>query len=246
MFTRMNSTKDYFMTVIVPVFNEIDNMKRLEKELLDYMKTARLASCILFVDDGSTDGSTEAIKEMCARNKDMFYLAFEKNCGNSAAMKAGIDHADSTYVGYIDADLQTIPQDFNLLAEYADKYTLVTGVRANRKDTFAKRIQSKIGNAFRRMMTGDDAKDTGCPLKLIRTENAKKMPLFTGLHRFVPALIALQNGTVKQVPIHHFPRTAGKSKYTMWNRLIGPLNDCFAYRWMKTRYINYKVKDSDL
>ena len=186
------------------------------------------------------------IRDICGRNPDMFYLSFEKNCGNSAAMKAGIDYAQSTYVGYIDADLQTTPEDFNLLAEYADQYTLVTGIRANRKDTLAKRIQSKIGNAFRRMMTGDDAKDTGCPLKLIRTENAKRMPLFTGLHRFVPALIALQNGTIKQVPIRHFPRTAGKSKYTMWNRLIGPFNDCFAYRWMKSRYINYKVKDTDL
>ena len=155
----MNVTKDYFMTVIVPVFNERDNMQRLEEELIKYLKTARLASCILFVDDGSTDGSTQMIKDVCARNKDMFYLSFEKNCGNSAAMKAGIDHAQSTYVGYIDADLQTTPDDFNLLAEYADKYTLVTGIRANRKDTFAKRIQSKIGNAFRRMMTGDDAKN---------------------------------------------------------------------------------------
>ena len=242
----MNKTQDYFMTVIVPVFNERDNMQRLEEELKKYLATAKLVSCILFVDDGSTDGSTEMIRDICGRNPDMFYLSFEKNCGNSAAMKAGTDYAQSTYVGYIDADLQTTPEDFNLLAEYADQYTLVTGIRANRKDTLAKRIQSKIGNAFRRMMTGDDAKDTGCPLKLIRTENAKRMPLFTGLHRFVPALIALQNGTIKQVPIRHFPRTAGKSKYTMWNRLIGPFNDCFAYRWMKSRYINYKVKDTDL
>ena len=234
------------ISIVIPLYNEEESLRELNEWIRRVMADNGFSYEAIYVDDGSTDGSTQMIKDVCARNKDMFYLSFEKNCGNSAAMKAGIDHAQSTYVGYIDADLQTTPDDFNLLAEYADKYTLVTGIRANRKDTFAKRIQSKIGNAFRRMMTGDDAKDTGRPLKLIRTENAKKMPLFSGLHRFVPALIALQNGTVKQVPIRHFPRTAGKSKYTMWNRLIGPFNDCFAYRWMKSRYINYKVKDTDL
>mgnify|MGYP003398008441 FL=1 len=96
------------------------------------------------------------------------------------------------------------------------------------------------------MMTNDGVQDTGCPLKIMHTEYAKRIPFFTGMHRFLPALILLQNGKVKQVPVRHFPRTAGVSKYHLWNRLVSPFMDCFAYRWMKKRYINYKVAESNI
>ena len=95
-------------------------------------------------------------------------------------------------------------------------------------------------------MTHDGAKDTGCPLKVIRTDAARRLPLFKGLHRFLPALILLQEGgTYKQVPVRHFPRQAGKSKFHLWNRLWGPFADCFAYRWMRPRYINYTVSENN-
>ena len=164
----------------------------------------------------------------------------------SAAIKAGIDYACSPLVGYIDADLQTAPEDFNLLLKDADDYALVMGIRANRKDTGFKKLQSKIANGFRRMMTNDGVTDTGCPLKIINTTYAKKIPFFTGMHRFLPALILLQQGNIKQIPVRHFPRVAGVSKYHLWNRLVSPFMDCFAYRWMKKRYINYKVDSANI
>jgi dolichol-phosphate mannosyltransferase len=86
--------------------------------------------------------------------------------------------------------------------------------------------------------------DTGCPLKIIRTDIAKRIPMFNGLHRFLPAMVLLQNGKIKQVPVRHFPRIFGKSNFHLWNRLTGPLADCFAYLWMKKKYINYKVEES--
>ena len=164
----------------------------------------------------------------------------------STAVKAGIDAAFSQFTGYIDADLQTAPEDFNLLIPHVNDYEMVMGIRANRKDSFVKGMSSKIANGFRRFMTKDGIEDTGCPLKIIRTDYAKRIPLFTGMHRFLPALIMLQNGTVKQVPVQHFPRVAGVSKYNLANRLVGPFIDCFAYRWMKKRYINYSVADNNL
>ena len=143
--------------------------------------------------------------------------------------------------GYIDADLQTTPTDFNLLITHIGQYDLITGVRVNRKDSLVKRASSKIANNIRRAFTHDGMDDTGCPLKIIRTDYAKRIPMFKGLHRFLPAMVLLQQGKIKQVPIQHFPRVAGKAKYGLSNRLWGPLMDCFAYLWMKKKYINYSI-----
>lgn len=200
----------------------------------------------MFVNDGSKDKSRERIEEVCCRQNGFFFLNLAKNGGLSTAVKAGIDAAFSQFTGYIDADLQTAPEDFNLLIPHVNDYEMVMGIRANRKDSFVKGMSSKIANGFRRFMTKDGIEDTGCPLKIIRTDYANRIPLFTGMHRFLPALIMLQNGTVKQVPVQHFPRVAGVSKYNLANRLVGPFIDCFAYRWMKKRYINYSVADNNL
>lgn len=242
----MNQTADYELSILVPVFNEEENMNRLEKELASYTKEALLKTCIIYINDGSTDKSLDYIKDICNRNTNMFYLSLSRNMGLSAAMKAGIDFTFSKYVGYIDADLQTAPADFNLLIPHLQQHELVMGIRAMRQDSIIKKLSSKVGNGFRRMMTGDDIKDTGCPLKIIHTDYAKRIPFFTGMHRFLPALIMLQEAQIKQVPVSHFPRIAGKSKYHMFNRMIGPFKDCFAYRWMKHRYIHYTIQDHQI
>ena len=240
----MNATANYDFTIIVPIYNEEDNAAALEDRLSRYLPAALRKACVLFVNDGSSDRSAEMIAEICGRHSDMYFISFEKNCGLSAAIKAGFDHAESPLVGYIDADLQTDPEDFNLLLSYADDYELVMGIRTNREDTGFKRFQSKFANGFRRMMTGDDAVDTGCPLKVLNAAVARRVPMFTGMHRFLPALVGLQEGRVKQVPVRHFPRTAGVSKFSLRNRFWGPLKDCFAFRWMKHRWYNYKIDES--
>ena len=242
----MNKTRDYQLTIIIPVYNEEDNIKTLEEKLGAYLPKASRKACVLFVNDGSTDNSLPLIKEVCQRQNNFFYLSLMRNGGLSAAMKAGIDATESTFVGYMDADLQTTPDDFNLLLEHIDDHELVMGIRTNRKDTGFKKLQSKIANGFRRMMTHDGVQDTGCPLKVMHTTYARRIPFFTGMHRFLPALILLQEGRVKQVPVHHFPRVAGTSKYHLWNRLVAPFIDCFAFRWMKQRSINYRVKEDNI
>ena len=242
----MNKSANYYFTIVVPVYNEEDNIYALEKSLQAFLPKSLYPACVLFVNDGSKDNSEKLIKEVCERNSDFFYLSLKRNGGLSAAMKAGIDAACSPYVGYMDADLQTTPEDFNLLLPHLKDYEIVMGIRANRKDSFVKNISSKIANGFRRFMTKDGVADTGCPLKVIRTDYAKRIPFFTGMHRFLPALILLQNGRIKQVPVRHFPRVAGQSKYHLWNRLVSPFMDCFAYRWMKKRYINYEVGENNL
>lgn len=234
------------LTIIIPVFNEEDNLLQLSNALSHFLDHAMVNTKVLFVNDGSTDNSQQIIEKECARHSLFNYIQFQKNQGLSAALKAGIDHVDTRLVGYMDADLQTDPMDFNLLLEYSDTYTLVNGIRSNRKDNFGKRISSLIANRFRRLFTKDGMDDTGCPLKVLRTDYAKRLPMFKGLHRFIPAMILLQQGTVKQVPVKHFPRYAGSSKFGFWNRSIGPFTDCFVYLWMKRRYINYQITKTDL
>jgi len=200
----------------------------------------------LFIDDGSTDGSFNKIAQICNENSDFEFIKFKQNCGLSAAIKAGIDHCNTELIGYIDADLQTTPFDFDLLLADIDQYNAVIGFRGKRKDTLNKKIQSLIANSIRRGLINDGIIDTGCPLKVIHKATAKKIPFFDGMHRFIPALIQLQKGKIKQIKVQHFERIAGQSKFNIFNRSLKPLRDTFAYRWMRKRYINYNVEQTDI
>lgn len=242
----MNSTQNYDFTIVVPIYNEQDNMVRVEEKLAAFVSHAPVKTCVLLVNDGSTDGSLTCIRAICQRQPHFFYISLQANHGLSTAMKAGFDMVESRWVGYMDADLQTDPEDFALLLREANSYQLVSGIRANRKDSWFKRVQSKVANRFRRMMTGDTATDTGCPLKVLWTSYARRLPFFDGMHRFLPALMMLEQGKFKEVPVRHYPRTAGKSKYHLWNRLRGPFVDCFAFRWMRKRYIRYEVSEQNI
>ncbi len=213
----------------------------LKKHLLNYINIASAKTSILFVNDGSNDKSLQLIEDVCTRNGVFSFISLKENKGLSTAIKAGFDTVESDLVGYMDADLQTSPNDFNLLLKHIDNYQLVTGVRVNRKDSFIKNISSKIANNIRRAFTKDGMDDTGCPLKIIHTDYAKRIPMYRGLHRFLPAMVLLQGGSIKQVPIQHFPRIAGQAKYGLRNRVFGPLADCFAYLWIKRKYINYQI-----
>jgi glycosyltransferase involved in cell wall biosynthesis len=235
---------DFQLTIIVPAYNEEGNIERLHKELCRFIDCSVMKAKVLFVNDGSKDNSLKKIKEICESSDSFTYCSFDRNYGLSAAVKAGFDYSDTLWTGYMDADLQTTPMDFNILLEFTNEYDLITGVRLDRRDSKVKNISSLIANKIRRAFTHDGMDDTGCPLKIIRTDIAKRIPMFNGLHRFLPAMVLLQNGKIKQVPVRHFSRTDGKSNFHLWNRLLGPLMDCFAYLWMKKKYINYKVEES--
>ncbi len=233
------------LTVIVPVFNEEESLASFFKEMDAFISGAPISSQVLLVNDGSTDGSETILKRKCLDSIYYRYVTLDRNYGLSTAIKAGIDECKTSLIGYIDADLQTKPEDFLLYLEYFPQYDMVNGIRLKRKDTVIKRLSSKFANAYRRLMINDGIQDSCCPLKILKTSYAREMPFFTGMHRFIPALIKLQNGTVKQIPISHYSRYAGTSKYHLWNRLIGPFFDTLAFRWMQSRYINYKIADEN-
>ena len=229
------------LTIIVPLYNEEGNLRRLATELSNYINHTSYKAKVLFVNDGSSDNSAQILEDICSESKSFHYVHLNRNSGLSTALKAGIDLVDTTYSGYIDADLQTSPFDFDLLMNLADSADLVTGIRGKRKDSILKMISSKIANTIRQAVTHDGVSDTGCPLKVFKTETVRQIPFFDGMHRFLPALVKLQGGVVKQVPVRHFERIAGKSKYHLFNRLIGPATDLIAFAWMRKRYIRYEI-----
>ena len=233
------------MTIVIPVYNEESSINRLNTSLRAYCDRASIPVHVLFVNDGSTDKSLSLLEEICDVQNDFYYISFTENCGLSAALKAGFDVCKTELVAYMDADLQTDPEDFDLLLEYIKDFPMVIGIRADRKDKLVKRLSSSFANRFRRLFTHDGILDTGCPLKVIRTDHARKIPMFKGLHRFLPALIQLQGVEVKQVPVRHYPRLEGSSKYNVWNRLFGPLTDCFAFLWIRRKYIDYQIEEKD-
>lgn len=231
------------LTILVPIYNEVESIGQFKIEMDKFLKETTIPSTVLFVNDGSNDGSQALIEGICNEKNSYHFIELQKNGGLSGAIKAGIDHCDTNLVGYIDSDIQTTPVDFLKFFEFFPEYDMVNGIRLNRKDTVVKKLSSKIANAFRRTMINDGIQDTGCPLKIMKTEYAKRIPFFDGMHRFLAALIQLQGGKVKQIPVQHFPRFAGTAKYHLFNRIKRPFFDTFAFRWMRSRYINYSIKN---
>lgn len=229
------------LTIIVPVYNESENLPRLVKTLSDYLSNSVYCAKVLFVNDGSTDNSPVLLEQYCAANPALNYIHLKKNSGLSTALKSGIDQVMTRFTGYLDADLQTSPFDFDKLMEYGDEFELVTGIRIGRKDGLIKRVSSRVANAVRRAVTHDGISDTGCPLKIFHTDIARRIPFFDGMHRFLPALVQLAGGQVKEVPVVHYERLAGKSNYHLRNRLFGPAADLIAFAWMRKRFIRYEI-----
>ncbi|PSG88606.1 glycosyltransferase family 2 protein [Aurantibacter aestuarii] len=232
-------------TILVPVYNEAEALDDLKNALLDYLKIAALPTMVLFINDGSSDESLNLIQSYSESYKVFQYISLENNRGLSTALKAGIDHTKTEYLGYIDADLQTKPEDFNLLLSFLPEYDFITGIRVNRQDSFIKKISSKIANTVRNWFTKDGLKDTNCPLKVIKTNVAKKIPFYKGAHRFLPALVMLQNVSVKAIEIPHYRRIKGYSKFGISNRLGTSLIFCFIYLWMKRNKITYTITKQD-
>ncbi|MBF9237914.1 glycosyltransferase [Hymenobacter sp. BT683] len=210
-------------------------------EMDKFLNQAPVATTVLFIDDGSTDGSLSLLRAICQPGTCYEFISLRTNQGLSTAIKAGIDHCRSTLIGYIDSDIQTVPLDFLTFFDFFPEYDMVNGIRAKRQDTFVKKLSSKVANGVRRALINDGIEDTGCPLKIMKMEYARRLPLFHGMHRFLGALVQLQGGRVKQVPVRHFPRFAGTAKYTLWNRAWKPLVDTFGFRWIRSRWKNYEI-----
>jgi len=230
-------TRSPAVSVVVPLFNEEENIPILQREL-----TAALTGLdyeIIFVDDGSTDGTVARI----TADPRVRVIPLSKNAGQSAAMYAGLHVVYGATVVLLDGDLQNDPADIpKLLREIESGADLVCGYRAQRKDTLVKRLTSRIANLVRSRFTKDGVRDTGCTLKAMRRECVQTLVPFKGMHRFIPALVKGAGYKLVEVPVNHRPRKFGVSKYGLGNRAMRATIDMFGVRWLLSRQLKYQAR----
>jgi len=226
------------LSFVFPIFNEEDNLPALLDELTSVMRPLKRSFEILCVDDASTDGSLQVLRKLCARHPELRVLRHRINSGESAAQASGFACARGEIIITMDADLQNDPQDIPALLEaLRPGVAAVVGVRRHRLDDATRRISSRIANGFRNWVTGDRIADAGCTFRAMRRAAVRELPVFNGLHRFIPTLLRRQGYQVVEILVNHRPRTRGQSKYGVGNRLWRGLRDCFGIRWFSARAI---------
>jgi len=226
------------MSFVIPVFNEADNLLPLYNELKEVADTIGQPYEIIFVDDGSSDNSQSVIHSLVEGSQAVRLLSFPKNRGQSAALAGGFLVANGSIIITLDADQQNDPRDIPLMLKAFGPYDMVNGWRWQRRDTVSKRFASRIGYLMRNLLTGDTIKDTGCSLKVMRADLAKRIRPFRGMHRFLPMLMRLEGARVFEIPVNHRPRIRGNSNYSNLRRGIEGFQDLLAVRWMIKRHIS--------
>ncbi len=231
------------ISVVVPAYNETECLRPLTDEVLGVMRGMGQEFEILFVDDGSTDGTRELMRALSEEHPEVHFIGFRRNCGQTAALAAGFKHAKGDVVVTLDADMQNDPRDIPRLIEKLDEYDVVCGWRQKRHDNLVRRVSSRIANYVRNTLSDEDIVDVGCSLKAYKKECFENVKLFEGMHRFLPTLFKLEGFTVSEVPVNHRPRELGDSKYNIRNRMMKAFVDLLAVRWMKKRHIRYEIEE---
>jgi dolichol-phosphate mannosyltransferase len=224
------------LSLVAPVYDEEPNLRRLVARVREVFE-GRTDWELVLVDDGSRDGSAALIAELAREEPRVRGVFFAHNCGQTTATKAGILHARAPLIATLDADLQNDPGDLPGMLAVLGEHDAVVGWRMKRNDTFVRRASSRIANAIRNRISGDTIRDTGCALKVFRAEAIRSIPLFEGMHRFLPTLLRFHGYSVIEHPVSHHPRTAGVSKYGIANRAWKAFKDLLAVRWMRTRIV---------
>lgn len=222
------------LSIVVPAVNEEQNVGILATEIKKTLKTAKLDYELIFVDDGSTDGTRAALRALHAKDKNVKVLFHRKNFGQTAAMDSGIKHAKGDVIITMDADLQNDPSDIpKLLAKMTEGYDVISGWRKNRQDPFSKKILSKFAGSIRRGLTKEKIHDSGCTLKAFKRECFENLDLYGEMHRYIPAILMWRGFRIGEIVVNHRPRQFGKTKYGMGRLLRGFLDLLIVSFWMQ-------------
>ncbi|MDB2613961.1 glycosyltransferase family 2 protein [Chlamydiales bacterium] len=229
-------------SIVIPLKNEEENISPLLEELSHVMTPLNDPWEVICIDDGSTDKTNEILKELKITHPQLTTIHFDKNYGQSSAFDAGFKKSSGEYIITLDGDRQNDPSDIPKLLLMKEDFDLICGIRQKRKDTLFKKLISKLANRVRSKLCNDGVSDSGCSLKIYRKESLKKIKLYHGMHRFLPALFVLEGFRVGETPVSHRPRYRGKSHYNFFNRSIHPFLDLLAVYWMGSRQLKWKIK----
>ena len=239
----MKNSEPIEISVVVPVYNEEGNLPLLIPKLVEVLKGLGRSYEMIFVDDGSSDGSRRILIEMASQYPSLRILRFKENRGLSTALLIGMREARGEKIVTLDSDLQNDPADIPRLLEYLDYYDMATGWRQKREDSWLKKISAKIANAVRNWVSGENIHDSACTLRAFKKECIQDIPAFNGMHRFLSTLVKMEGYRIIEVPVSHHPRRFGKSKYNIRNRMVRSFIDLLAVRWMKRRTIHYDIEE---
>lgn len=226
---------DLSLSVVISVCNEEKNLEPLLAELFMVLNETGSDFEVICVDDASSDSSFAVLQKLKDTYSQLRIIQHRLNCGQSAGQATGFAHARGTWIVTMDADQQNDPADIPALITASQNADGVCGIRQKRQDDWVRRISSKIANGFRNWVTKDDITDAGCSLRIIRRDALGEIPVFNGMHRFLPTLLRLQGYAVVEIPVNHRARTRGESKYGIGNRMLRGLIDCFAILWFRKR-----------
>ena len=239
----MGESRDVEISLVVPVYNEEANLPILVPKLVEVFKNLGSVHEMIFVDDGSSDGSRRLLKEMASQVPSLRWVGLKQNRGLSTALLAGMREAQGRIIVTLDSDLQNDPEDIPRLLGYLDRYDMATGWRQKREDPWLKRIASRIANSVRNRLSGEKINDSACTLRVFKRECLQDIPIFNGMHRFMSTLVKMRGYRIIEVPVTHHPRKYGESKYNIRNRMWRSFVDLLAVRWMKGRHIQYDIEE---
>lgn len=231
------------LSIVIPVYNERENLVPLWEELRAVLASLHVSYEVILVDDGSDDGSAGILSSLRERHPEIRILHLDRNRGQTAALLAGFRASRGEIVVTLDADRQNDPADVPALVSRIPEYDAAVGFRRHRADGWVRLMSSRVANSVRNALSGDDIIDTGCTLKAFRRECLDSIPMFNGMHRFLPTLVRMAGFKVCQVGVGHRPRVAGRSKYGIGNRAFRALYDLIAVRWMKQRRLVFNVTE---
>lgn len=241
----IGASRNIEVSAVIPVCNEEQSLPILIPRLAEVLDRLGKPYEVVFVDDGSTDGCRKLLREMVSQHPSMRMLGFKENRGLSAALLAGMREARGETVVTLDSDLQNDPADISRLLPYLDQYDMATGWRQKRKDSWLKRVASRAGNSVRNWMTGENIHDSACTFRAFKRKCVKNIMLFDGMHRFLPTLVKMEGFRVIEVPVSHYGRNFGKSKFNIRNRIWRSWLDLLAVKWMKSRWIRTEIEERD-
>lgn len=242
----VNQNSTVYLSVVIPCHNEEGNLPLLIQGIHGALQPAAVTYEIVVTDDCSTDSSWQILRDLAKKDSHLHAQKLDRNCGESAASWAGIQSARGEWIVTMDADLQNNPEDLPKFLAATSHADCICGSRVQNRsdgDHIIRVISSRVANAVRNALSGEQISDAGCTYRMFRREAVRNLKFFKGMHRFLPTLIKIEGYSVVEIQVSNNPRYSGTAHYGVWNRLFASFYDLLAVRWMKVRMFRFSVAE---